>query len=156
MTPPERVVFDCNIFFQSLISPAGPAGHALDAAADGRCSLFISEFVLDELRDVTSRSSIVARFRFTDERLKLFLESLVELATMVGDVPHVFEFPRDPKDARYVDLAVAAQAKLIVSRDLDLLSLGDSATADGRDFKSRFPELQILTPTELLQLLSQG
>jgi putative PIN family toxin of toxin-antitoxin system len=118
--------------------------------------LFISEFVLDELRDVTSRSSIVARFRFTDERLKLFLESLVELATMVGDVPHVFEFPRDPKDARYVDLAVAAQAKLIVSRDRDLLSLGDSATADGRDFKSRFPELQILTPTELLQLLSQG
>jgi predicted nucleic acid-binding protein len=65
-----------------------------------------------------------------------------------------FEFPRDPKDARYVDLALAAQAKLIVSRDLDLLFLGDPSTPEGRDFQARFPDVEILTPTELLRLLN--
>jgi len=154
MTQPERVVFDCNIFFQAPISPTGPAGQSLEAAADGRCSLFVAEFVLDELRDVTSRPAIVSRFNLTDERLSLFVEAIMEIATMLVSIPHVFDFPRDPKDAAYVDLAIAAHAKLIVSRDLDLLSLGDSSTSEGRDFKNRFPELQILTPTELLNLLS--
>ena len=32
----------------------------------------------------------------TEDRLALFLESLVEVATMVTDIPHVFDFPRDP------------------------------------------------------------
>ena len=154
MKPPQRVVFDCNIFFQALISPAGPAGQALDAVVDGRCVLFIAEFIFDELKEITSRSQLATRFRLTAERIALFLESITEIATALVDVPAVFEFPRDPKDARYVDLALAAQAKLIVSRDLDLLSLGDRSTPEGREFQARFPDIEILTPTELLRLLN--
>jgi putative PIN family toxin of toxin-antitoxin system len=154
MTEPERVVFDCNIFFQALISPAGPAGQAFDAVVDGSCLLFVSEFIFDELKDITSRPHLTARFSLTVERVALFLELIAAIATAVADVPAVFEFPRDPKDARYVDLALAARAKLIVSRDLDLLSLTDPATPEGRDFRARFPDMQILTPTELLRLLN--
>ena len=154
MNSPERVVFDCNIFFQALISPAGPAGKALDAVAEGRCLLFVSEFVIDELKDITSRPHLVARFNLTAERVAFFLDSIAEIATTLDDVPAVFEFPRDPKDAHYVDLAIAAQAKLIVSRDLDLLSLNDPLTPEGCDFRVRFPNLQILTPTELMRLLN--
>ena len=29
MRPPERVVFDCNVFFQAFISATGPAGQLL-------------------------------------------------------------------------------------------------------------------------------
>jgi len=83
------------------------------------------------------------------------LESIAEIATTLVDVPAVFEFPRDPNDAHYVDLALAAQAKLIVSRDLDLLSLGDPSTPEGREFRARFPDLEILTPSELLRLLDR-
>lgn len=154
MKEPERVVFDCNIFFQALISPSGPAGQALDAVVDGSCLLFVSEFIFDELKDITSRPHLVARFSLTAERVALFLESIAEIATALVDVPAVFELPRDPKDARYVDLALAAQAKLIVSRDLDLLSLTDPSTPEGRDFRARFPDIEILTPTELLRLLN--
>ena len=69
---------------------------------------------------------------------------------MIDDVPHVFDLPRDPKDAHFVDLAVAARAKLLVSRDNDLLSLSDPTTPEGRDFAARFPGLEILTLPQLL------
>jgi predicted nucleic acid-binding protein len=74
-------------------------------------------------------------------------------ANVLTSVPHVFDFPRDPDDAHYVDLAVAVDARLIVSRDKDLLSLRDTATAEGLDFVTRFPSLSILTPPEALQLI---
>jgi predicted nucleic acid-binding protein len=75
------------------------------------------------------------------------------MASLIADVAHVFEFRRDPKDAHYVDLALAVNAKLIVSRDKDLLSLRDASTLEGREFLDRFPMLLILTPTEALQLI---
>jgi predicted nucleic acid-binding protein len=50
---------------------------------------------------------------------------------------------------------VAANAKLIVSRDKDLLSLTDATTPEGQDFASRFPVISILTPSELLAMLEQ-
>ncbi len=108
------------------------------------------------MKDVLSRLHITLKFKFTSTRVAEFLESLIELATMAADVPHVFEFPRDPKDAHYVDLALAVDAKLIVSRDKDLLSLRDAATSEGRDFMSRYPALLILTPPEVLKLLASS
>lgn len=148
---PDRVVFDCNVFFQAFISESGPAGRLLQAVDEKRITLYISEYVLLELRDVLSRPRLVSQFGFTSERVAEYLKSVEEMALTIAAVPHVFDFPRDPKDAHYVDLAVAADAKLIVSRDKDLLSLRDSSTADGQDFRARFPTIEILTPPEALQ-----
>lgn len=47
------------------------------------------------------------------------------------------------------DLALAVDAKLIVSRDKDLLSLRDAATDEARDFSRRYPGLLIFTPVRL-------
>ena len=147
---PERVVFDCNVFFQAFISENGPAGRLLQAVDEKRIELYVSEYVLNELRDVLSRPKLVAQFGFTSERAAEYAESVAEMATAVADVPHVFDFPRDPKDAHYIDLAVAVDAKLIVSRDKDLLSLRDIGTVEGQDFHARFPAISILTPPEAL------
>lgn len=150
MKSPERVVFDCNVLFQALIAPTGPAGRCLDAVLQGQLLLFISRHVLDELRDVARRPHLASRFSISDESLILFIDALANLSTMVHSVPHVFEFERDPDDAHYVDLAAASNAKLIVSRDNDLLSLNDRTTKEGSEFAKRFPELTILTPVELI------
>lgn len=155
MTGPERVVFDCNVYFQALISPSGPARKLVEFAVQDRLRVFASSYVIDELRDVTSRPQIVAKFAIADTAATEFLAVIAACTTMLENVPKVFEFPRDPKDAHYVNLAVAAQAKLIVSRDKDLLSLRDPNTADGRGFKLQFPELTVLTPPELLDMLRQ-
>lgn len=43
----ERVVFDCNVYFQALIAPSGPAGECLSAAARSEVQLFLSEETID-------------------------------------------------------------------------------------------------------------
>lgn len=69
---------------------------------------------------------------------------------MMNSVPQVFTYERDPDDAHYVDLAVAAKASLIVSRDKDLLALQDPTNPGAIIFQRRFPGISVLTPTELL------
>ena len=115
--------------------------------------MLLSPLILDELRDVAARPHLAMKFSLTEERVADFIAVLRQNSRQVSVVPHIFEFDRDPKDAHYIDLAVAADAKLIVSRDNDLLSLGDRSTAQGQDFATRFPNIEILTPTELLAQL---
>jgi predicted nucleic acid-binding protein len=52
-----------------------------------------------------------------------------------------------------VDLAIATNSTLIVSRDRHLLNLMDASRSDGKEFKDRFPDLTILTPENLIQQL---
>ena len=120
MTEPEHVVFDCNVYFQSLISPTGPAGALLLAVQEGRLILYASQRVFTELLDVCSRPHLVMRFHLSEERLVAFVQRMENVAQVVEDVPHVFDYGRDPDDEHYVDLAVATNATLIVSRDKDL------------------------------------
>jgi putative PIN family toxin of toxin-antitoxin system len=151
----ERVVFDCNVYFQALIAPAGPAGKCLEAAEKLTFTLYCSEYIMEELLDVCGRPLLIQRFKFTEDRVERFNYRIRKTATLIDDVPHVFAYPRDPNDEHYVDLAAACQAHLIASRDRDLLSLNDQTTEAGRQFKHRFPELLIMTPDELLKRICQ-
>lgn len=71
----------------------------------------------------------------------------------MNNVPSVFNYPRDPDDAHYVDLAVATQAFLVVSRDKDLLDLMHDSNAEGKSLRASYPELRIVTPPGFIQLL---
>lgn len=153
MSPPSRAVFDCNVLLQALISPQGPSGKLLHSAKGGKLTLYVSQYVLDELREVTARPKVARKFRLTPEVVSRFCDELIGHATLIDTVPHVFDFPRDPDDAHYIDLAVAANAALVVSRDHDLLSLRDVSTEAGRDFAAQFPSIEILTPPEALRRL---
>ena len=64
-------------------------------------------------------------------------------------MPPVFSYPRDPKDEPYVNLAVAAGLRYLVSRDKDLLDLMQDPS-----FQQRFPDLMILDPVTFLRALS--
>jgi predicted nucleic acid-binding protein len=66
----------------------------------------------------------------------------------------VFAYTRDPDDAHYVNLALAAGADVIVSRDRDLLDLVAANRPESVEFRRRFPALQILTPEEVLRRLA--
>lgn len=150
---PQRVVFDCNVYFQALISPNGPAGRCVDAALAGRVELYCSSYVIRELRETAGDPKLRAKHGLDDERVGLLIENIERAARFLDIVPERFVYPRDPDDAHYINLALAADATYVVSRDKDLLDLRDGRTPEGRDFRSRFPALQIVEPQELLRAL---
>jgi putative PIN family toxin of toxin-antitoxin system len=146
---PQRVVFDCVIFAQALVSESGPAAHCLTLARRGAIRLVVSDYVITEVRELPSK--LPARLLVTSERVEAFLNDVAPLAEMISDVPDVFQHPIDPDDSHYVNLALAASATLITSRDHHLLNLMDESQPLGSDFRKQFPQLEIVRPEELLR-----
>jgi len=146
-----RAVFDTNVLLQAMARPAGPAGACVDAVRAGHVTLFISVALIAELADVASRPSIRATLHLTDGVTSRFLEEIQLLGSLIDPVPAVFDHVADPKDSMVVNLAVAATAHVITSRDRHLLSLRDATTKAGAEFLSRFASIDVLTPIQLLE-----
>jgi putative PIN family toxin of toxin-antitoxin system len=143
-------------YLQAAASTEGPAAAALRLLEAGAISLFLSEAVLREVRDVLSRPRVRRKNpQLTDESVAAFLQSLSEKATLVDPVPEQFSYPRDPKDEPYVNLALAARALYLVSWDKDLLDLMRTDLPEGQAFQERFPGLTILDPVTFLREMRQ-
>lgn len=151
--PNPLVVFDCVVFLQGLINQTGPGASCLECFVQGRCSLAISPEVLSELGEVLSRPRLRQRFNLTTDKLDTLIELLLSKGIFYPNVPRRFEFPRDPDDEPYLNLAIEAGAQFLITRDRDLLDLMDANTRDGLDFQTRFPQLMILNPVEFLKAL---
>jgi putative PIN family toxin of toxin-antitoxin system len=151
-----RVVFDCMIYLQATANESSPAGALLRMMDDSTVSLLVSNDILDEVRDVLSRPKVRQKNpRVTDERVDALLTRLVEKGTLVESVPKRFSYERDPKDEKYINLAVEADAAFLVSRDNDLLDLMQEDLAGSRDFRQQFPTLTILNPVAFLRQMEQ-
>jgi putative PIN family toxin of toxin-antitoxin system len=153
MSEVRRVVFDCNVFLQALAKPTGPAGRCVSLALEGKVALFISEQVLDEIRDVTTRPELISHFKLRLERVQTLINTLPSAAVLVKQVPIAWIYQRDPDDAHYVNLALAAKASLIVSRDNDLLDLMDHSRAESREFHQQFPFLRVMNPAAFISIV---
>jgi putative PIN family toxin of toxin-antitoxin system len=150
-----RVVFDCNVYFQALISPEGPAGRCLEAAIQGRVELVTSREVMAEFFQLAMRPRVIAKFRYSVDRVVLMMENVDRVAKEVDGAPRHFVLERDPSDAVYINLALHAGAGFVVSRDHDLLDLCDSSKSGGNEFMSAFPNLRVIPPDVLLSLLGE-
>lgn len=146
-----RVVFDCNVFLQALARPEGPAGRCMEMALSGQVALYVSSIVMEEIRRVTAYPKLIAKFRLRPNRVAALLENLPKVAVVVPNVPDLWRYDRDPDDAHYVNLALAADARLIVSRDKDLLDLMDSSKPEAAEFQKAYPTLRILDPVGFLR-----
>lgn len=145
------VVFDCMVVAQAMISRHGPAARCCELVRASELQLAWSDYVLQEIRELPPK--LPPRLGLAADKVEAFILELAPHARHMADVPEVFENPFDRDDSHYVNLALASGAKLITSRDRDLLRLMDDRLASGREFRSRFPELQVLTPDELLTML---
>lgn len=154
MTDTPRVVFDCNIFLQAAAREKGTAAKCLDLAEDGRVQLFVSREVLAEVEDVLNRPEIRAHFPdLSDEIVGAFLKRLQKHSVLVRPVPKKFSYPRDEDDEPYINLAVAAAADFIISRDRDLLDLMTGYADECKEFRQRFRPLRVIEPAEFLRLI---
>jgi putative PIN family toxin of toxin-antitoxin system len=142
-------VFDCMVFLQGAGRPASPARACLDLVDEGRVTLFLSADILAELRDVLTRPKTLRRFpRLTSEYVSTFLQNAESKSIALASVPRGYAFDRDPKDEPYLNLAIAAKAKYLVSRDADLPDLMKDA-----GFRRQYPDLEILDPVVFLRTM---
>lgn len=117
---------------------------------EARLQLFVSSVVLEELGDVASQPKIVRKLHITSSRVTEFLESIGAIATVLDNIPVRFTYARDPDDVQDVNLALAADARLIVSRDQYLLDLARGVAPEAHKLLSEYPGFEVLTPDELL------
>jgi putative PIN family toxin of toxin-antitoxin system len=119
--------------------------------------LCLSPEVLAEVTDVLTRPKTQSRFpQLTPERVERFLREVQAKANAFASVPAVFSYPRDPDDEPYLNLALAAGARYLVTWDNDLLDLMDEQTPEGKEFRRCFPDLIILDPVAFLRQLSRA
>ena len=150
--PRPRVVFDCMIFLQATASESGPAAVLLRLVERNVLSLFVSREILDEVRDVLSRTKLRKKNPdITSERVDALITRVAEKGTIVETVPEHFSYVRDPRDEKYINLAIEVEADYIVSRDQDLLDLMTGYTDECKDFRRRFRSLKIVGPVEFLK-----
>lgn len=149
-----RVVFDCSLFVQAFLNPDGGAGRCFDLVRSGQVQLFVSRETLAEVKEVLSRPRILSLLpHATTEQTENFLEEIVIHAASLRVVTEKFRFERDPKDAPYLNLAIALGADYLVSRDKDLLDLMSGHTDDCKDFRQRFRNVKVVGPSEFLQAI---
>ena len=131
-----RFVFDTNVLVSALLLPDSKPRHALDLALQ-RGKVLLSFAVLAELYEVLKRK----RFRrYVDEEdVRTFVAALAREAQWV-DVNVRITACRDPKDDKFLELAISGDATHIVTGDSDLLALHP------------FQGIQIVPPQAILNL----
>ena len=129
-----KFVFDTNVVVSALLMKKSVARDALDKARTAG-DILLSIDVIEELHDVLSRPAF-DRYVDEEDRLK-FLSLLVKEATLVEIAEKVKEC-RDPKDDKFLELAINGNATLIISGDKDLQVLHP------------FRKIPILSPREFL------
>jgi putative PIN family toxin of toxin-antitoxin system len=128
-----RVIFDCNVLVQAISNEAGPSGQALRLLDRNLIDVYLSRAVLKELRAVLKYPAVRQKLPvLNDERIESFIQQLVFRSTLLRQVRRVFDYPRARQDEPYIDLAAAAKANFLVSRDKDLLSLATDHTLLGK------------------------
>ncbi len=154
---PLSVVCDCVVFVQAIASDESPAARILTEVDSGNVRLYVSDEILREVKDVVNRPELRNRLPgLTDVRIEAFFGRLDKKAFKVRDVPRAFEYSRDPDDEPYINLAIAAGADYIVTRDSDLLDLMTGHTGECKEFRQRFRPLKVITPRKLLDEIEQA
>ena len=153
-TDRPRVVLDCNVLIQAISNEAGPAGRVLRLLQENRIEVCVSGAVLKEFRSVLHYPTVRQRLSdLDDEHIDSFLTQFVFRATLFRQVRHVFDYPRATQDEPYIDLAAAARADYLISRDRDLLSLATDRSLLGKQFRQRYPRLHVLDPVAFLGIM---
>jgi uncharacterized protein len=116
----DRLVIDTNVLVSAAILAPSVPREAVDKAIDHGTLLF-SESTIEELKRALLRPKF-DRYLTRDGRA-IFLAQLESVAEMVPAIQIVREC-RDPKDDKFLEVALNGRADVIVTGDKDLLRMG--------------------------------
>jgi putative PIN family toxin of toxin-antitoxin system len=114
-----RAVFDTNVLVSRLILPQSVPAQAV-RRAQREAQILVSEPTMFELADVLSRRKF-NRYASREDR-EGFLRRLGNIAEFVPIV-HLVRECRDPRDDKFLELALNGRADAIITGDADLLGM---------------------------------
>ena len=142
---PFRIVIDTNTLLRGLVSESSAAARIRRAAEKRLFIPLVSKPVLDEYRAVLLDDVMMARFPEITPRL---VDVTIRRLRFVGDyvrTPGVrFEYRRDERDQKFLELAIALNATHVLSSDRDLLDLPEAQNEAGKRFRQRLPNTEIV------------
>ena len=132
------VVLDTNVLVSAALFPLSHPGQAFEIVRS-QGSLIASAETLAEINDVLKRPRFdrYLRWMLREE----FLEELGQTATLV-EITQTIRACRDPKDDKFLELALSGRATHVITGDRDLLDLNP------------FHGIPILTPVAFLPAAS--
>lgn len=133
-----KVVFDTNILLSGHFWK-GPPYRCLVAAEAGLVSMILSDPIVAELRE-----KLVEKFNVPREEAEAVVDHLETHAEIVATHGRSGWVKPDPDDDKFIDAALTAGARIIVSGDrhlLDLRAVDGIEILTARQFLDRLPAL---------------
>ena len=138
-----RAVVDTNVLVRAVIKPSGSVGPVLQRLRRRDYTLLISRATLDEAVEVLHRPRLRVKYGLSDQALRAIIRLIVLRGELIRPDQHI-AVCRDPKDDKFLEVAVAGRADVIVSGDDDLLVLDP------------FQGIPIITPARFLTMLESA
>jgi putative PIN family toxin of toxin-antitoxin system len=135
-----RVVLDSVVTVSAFLT-TGLAAELVSLCRE-KALLYTAEEILQEIhRVLLEKEHIRKRYNYSTADADIFVTQLREISTIVSQLPKLFVVERDPADNMIIACAVASSADYIISRDKDLLDLGE------------YQHIQIISPENFMQIL---
>lgn len=138
-----------HVVLDSVVAVSAFLTEGLTADLVSQCqenvNLYTAEGILQEIRHVLlEKPHIRNRYTYSSEKVDTFIDYLKDISIIVAQFPEIHVIERDPKDDEIIACTVAASADYIISRDRDLLDLGN------------YQQIQIVTPEHFMRILRSG
>ncbi len=136
---PWRVTSDTNTLVSGVITPRGAAARLIQLWQEEQIQLVLCNEIVTELVDVLGRAHIQERYRAINAvTIAASAMALRDYAIIVPVPQPPAAVSRDPEDDVILACALVGGADYIVTRDQDLLALGE------------YQGIRILTPEMFL------
>lgn len=149
MNKTPRIVIDASVLFSACITENGPPRELYRQATEGRISLIVSDYTLEEVK----YNLVIKNYELGLYWLNVSLENLIfeyvpnpSRSSVLRNLDLV---PGDEKDVPYMLMAIEHRADYIVSGDKDLLEIGDYVHEEGFT-------IRIVNPREMLEIVTEN
>ncbi len=129
-----RVIFDTNVVVSAVLRDRDPEAVILFVVEHPDFQWLASPDILAEYAEVLRRP----KFGLPDETVRKWLSLFETLITVVEVEEHI-DFPRDRKDAKFLECVLATDAEYFVTGDRDFEEAGrmeNTAIVSVSQFKS--------------------
>ena len=136
-----KVVLDTNVVVSAYLVPTGKPAEILSLARKGKLHIFLSQEILDEVKQTLLSPKLRKIHKNTTEQISLFVRAFSKVATVTPGTKLVDFIKDDPDDNKILACALEGRVDYIVS--------GDHHLTDLKSFQS----ISIVNPHMFLQVM---